>query len=161
MMKSHFTNPLKLTVTLLWLTCPWCISEELPENRNSPDFSLNQNFQDVLFSKSARNLQKRSPLQIGAGSQRRRPGFDRKKSPYTKSSFTTQPSSSNSDYSFSSDYSGSTSGDSDGKNASDQSFTGNPNQYTIGGVLSSMDIEHLFIQVLSVSIFLLISKGRY
>lgn len=38
------------------------------------------------------------------------------------------------------------------KNASQKAFTGNPNEYTIGGVLSgTKDVEHYFTQVLSVS----------
>ena len=66
-----------------------------------------------------------------------------------KPSYTT-PSSSYSDFS------ASDSGrNSESKNISAQSFTGNPNEYTIGGVLSSMDVEHYFIQILSVSAFLL------
>ena len=69
-----------------------------------------------------------------------------------KPSYTT-PSSSYSDFS---DFSASDSGrNSESKNISAQSFTGNPNEYTIGGVLSSMDVEHYFIQILSVSAFLL------
>ena len=64
-----------------------------------------------------------------------------------KPSYTT-PSSSHSDFS------ASDSGrNSESKNISAQSFTGNPNEYTIGGVLSSMDVEHYFIQILSVSTF--------
>ena len=67
-----------------------------------------------------------------------------------KPSYTT-PSSSYSDFS---DFSASDSGrNSESKNISAQSFTGNPNEYTIGGVLSSMDVEHYFIQILSVSAF--------
>ena len=38
------------------------------------------------------------------------------------------------------------------QNVSSQAWTGNPREYTIGGVLSGLaDIEHYFRQVLSVS----------
>jgi len=40
-------------------------------------------------------------------------------------------------------------------NVSSQSWSGNPREYTIGGVLSGApEIEHYFKQVLSVSLFI-------
>ena len=45
-----------------------------------------------------------------------------------------------------------------GKNASRKAFTGNPDEYTIGGVLSgASDVEFYFTQVLSVSRLLTVS----
>ena len=152
-MKSPICTPLTLILTL-WLT-PWqCISEELQlESRSNSVFSSKSNVLHNILPISRtetgyRNLQKRSPLDIGG--QRRGQGVGRKNR--KKSSYTT-PSSSNSDFS---DFSatGSAGGsNSESKNVSQQSFTGNPNEYTIGGVLSSMDVEHYFIQILSVSNF--------
>ena len=152
-MKSLICTPLTLILTL-WLT-PWqCISEELRlESRSNSVFSSNYNvlYNILPISRTEtgyRNLQKRSPLDIGG--QRRGQGVGRKNR--KKPSYSTT-SSSNSDFS---DYSatGSAGGsNSEIKNVSEQSFTGNPNEYTIGGVLSSMDVEHYFIQILSVSTF--------
>ena len=156
-MKSPICTPLTLILTL-WLT-PWqCISEELQlESRSNSVFSSKYNVLHKILPISRtetgyRNLQKRSPLDIGG--QRRGQGVGRKNR--KKPSYTT-PSSSYSDFSdFSA--SGSAGGrnsdrNSESKNVSEQSFTGNPNEYTIGGVLSSMDVEHYFIQILSVSTF--------
>ena len=156
-MKSPICTPLTLILTL-WLT-PWqCISEELQlESRSNSVFSSKYNVLHNILPISRtetgyRNLQKRSPLDIGG--QRRGQGVGRKNR--KKPSYTT-PSSSYSDFSDSS-ASGSAGGsksdrNSESKNVSEQSFTGNPNEYTIGGVLSSMDVEHYFIQILSVSTF--------
>ena len=135
-MKS-LTFPLTLILTS-WLTAPWCIfSEELQKSVY---------VKDSLMSKY---LQKRSPLDIGG--QRRRT-FDRNpKNKYTSqtnildSAVTT--SSSNSDFSYNSDSNNA----GEAKNNSWKTFTGNPEEYTIGGVLSTEDVEFYFIQVLSVS----------
>ena len=155
-MKSPICTPLTLILTL-WLT-PWqCISEELQlESRSNSVFSSKYNVLHNILPISRtetgyRNLQKRSPLDIGG--QRRGQGVGRKNR--KKPSYTT-PSSSYSDFS------ASDSGrNSESKNVSEKSFTGNPNEYTIGGVLSSMDVEHYFIQILSVSTFCYICTSNF
>ena len=135
-MKS-ITLPLMLILTS-WLSAPLCIfSEELQKSVY---------VKDSLVSKY---LEKRSPIDIGGQRQRT---FDRKpknkwtsKSNILDSEITTP--SSNSDYF----YNSAPGENGETKNNSWKTFTGNPDEYTIGGVLSTEDVEFYFIQVLSVS----------
>ena len=131
--------PLTLMVTIYWLTLPWCISQSVFVNK---DFKLDS---------ISRNIQKRSPIDIGAGQRSR--NFDRTKWTSNTQDIITTPTS-NSDYiNFKNEpgHSGNTGSASGNKNASWKTFTKNPDEYTIGGVLSARDVEHYFIQVLSVS----------
>ena len=137
--------PLTLMVTIYWLTLPWCISQSVFVNKEAE-----ADFKDL--DSISRNLQKRSPLQIGGERSR---NYDRTKwTSNTQDSITTP--TSNSDYinfkndPASSSHSGNT-GSVGNINASWKTFTKNPDEYTIGGVLSARDVEHYFIQVLSVS----------
>ena len=85
------------------------------------------------------NVNKRSPLEIGRTlDNSKRPNSNK----WTNKKDDSYPS-------YSSDSSAS-------KNASWKAFTGNPNEYTIGGVLSGAPgVEFYFTQVLSVSIQIL------
>ena len=91
-----------------------------------------------VIDNRATMLNKRSPLEIGS-----RNSFDSRSNKWTS---TTKDDS----YLYSSDSNNGAGGGS--KNASWKVFTGNPDEYTIGGVLSGAPVEFYFTQVLSVSI---------
>ena len=88
----------------------------------------------VVGHNTVNNRNKRSPLDIGQNSRK-------------QNSRTSSKTRSNSGYSFSD-----ASNTNNNSSGSGSIWTGNPEEYTIGGVLSgSSGIEHYFTQVLSVS----------